>query len=338
MNKQRILYLDALRLLATFAVIFIHISSPGHRIFLNADNLCAEGNNMLCLSKLITYSVYNKLSHWAVPMFLMISGAVFLRPDKEVTIKSVFHKLIPRLAVPYFFWWFFYSMVFCVLHWASKESMGSGWLAPYSHLWFLPMLMGVYLIIPFLKTISASQNLMRYFLALWVIFTLLESFPYVNVIYDSMCIKFVMGYSGYFMLGYFLSTTEFNARKRKAVYILGITAALAAVLVDVLGKLYSISVLNSNAPLMMAISTALFVWFKQMDWSTRATLLNKMQPYLFGIYLIHALFVLVFIKEPLYGIMHPVLYVPLAVVVVFFISYGCVWVLHRLPYLKRVVE
>ena len=116
------------------------------------------------------------------------------------------------------------------------------------------------------------------------------------------------------------------------------SVALATVLLDVVGKLYSFSILNSNAPIMIAIATALFVWFKHKDWSSKASLLCKLQPYLFGIYLIHVVFVLVFTKEPLYGMIHPAIYIPSAVFIVFIISYGCIWVLYKIPYIRKVVE
>ena len=147
-------------------------------------------------------------------MFLMISGAVFLRPEKVVTIKYVFQKLIPRLAVPYFLGWLLYALVLCLFCVVLDKQISFDMFKPYSHLWFLPMLMGIYLIIPLLKIIAANRVLIRFFLVLWAIFTLLESLPCVNCVFDAMHVTFFMGYSGYFVLGYYLSSMEFDVQKR----------------------------------------------------------------------------------------------------------------------------
>lgn len=43
-KRQRVLYLDALRLIGTFAVIAIHLSSPGNRtVWLIDGELCGGG-------------------------------------------------------------------------------------------------------------------------------------------------------------------------------------------------------------------------------------------------------------------------------------------------------
>lgn len=329
-NKQRIPYLDALRLIATFAVIAIHMSSPGNR---NSVDYLTRGG-----SEVITFSFFNKLSHWAVPIFVMISGALFLNPNKAVTINDVFRKLFPRLAIPYFFWWAFYA---CLLSaWAvfAHKNWSIGYLAPYSHLWFLPMLMSIYLIIPLLKKVVESNSNMRYFLILWLVFTILESVHYLDKIFDVMYMEFVMGYSGYFVLGYFLSTIDIKPSKRKFVYVLATVMAASIVVLDVVKKIYSWNLFNSYMPFYVVMSTALFVWFKYHDWTRFSKLFGKVRPYLFGVYLIHIVFVLIFTEERFYYSLHPLIYLPVSIITIFFLSLGGTWVITKIPFLRKVVE
>lgn len=338
-KRQRVLYLDALRLIGTFAVIAIHLSSPGNRtVWLIDGELCGGGGNVLKFSELAAYSFFNKLSHWAVPVFVMISGAIFLNPSKKVTIGDVFRKLFPRLAIPYFFWWLFYAVLLSLWAFISHKGWSVGYLSPYSHLWYLPMLFSIYLIIPLLKKIVENKDNMKYFLVLWFVFTLLESVHYLDKVFELMYMRFVMGYSGYFVLGYYLSSNGFNLGKRRIVYIAGVAAAVLIVVVDIISKMYHWSLFNSYTPFYILMASALFLWFKNIEWSRYAKLLEVVQPYLFGVYLVHVVWVLMFTQDKIYHVIHPIIYLPLSIVIVFFLSLGCSWVFTKIPILKKVVE
>lgn len=330
-RKQRVLYLDALRLIATFAVIAIHMSSPGNR---NTNDYLTQGG----ISEIYTFSFFDKLSHWAVPIFVMISGALFLNPNKVIAINDVFRKLFPRLAIPYFFWWFFYACLLSACAVFTHKNWSLNYLTPCYHLWYLPMLMSIYLIVPLLKKIVESNSNMRYFLILWLVFTILESVHYLDKIFDVMYMKFVMGYSGYFVLGYFLSTTDIKPSKRKTIYILAIVAATSIVVLDVIKKIHHWSIFNSYMPLYVMMSTALFVWFRYHNWTRFSKLLGTVQPYLFGVYLIHVFFVSIFTEDNFYYSLHPLMYLPVSIITIFFLSLGCTWVITKIPFIRKVVE
>lgn len=84
------------------------------------------------------------------------------------------------------------------------------------HLWFVPMLVGVYLLIPMLKKIVEDHELLRYFLGLSLLFSFL--YPQLNVIMSLVDTElgrvinivggkfnfyFTAGFVSYFVLGYF---------------------------------------------------------------------------------------------------------------------------------------
>lgn len=66
----RLPYLDYLRVMAAAAVIMIHVSAQ------NWDNVPVMSSDW------IIFNLYNSLAQWAVPMFLMLSGALMLDPGK----------------------------------------------------------------------------------------------------------------------------------------------------------------------------------------------------------------------------------------------------------------
>lgn len=76
-NQQRIIYLDFLRALATIAVVIFHYDLTGNTK----------------LSETINISL-----NWCVPVFLMITGALFLNTSKEITELTMLKRTIPRIV------------------------------------------------------------------------------------------------------------------------------------------------------------------------------------------------------------------------------------------------
>ena len=90
-SNRRIEWLDSLRAIAILAVIVIHVSSP----VVNR----AYGSNM-------TYwwigHVFDSAVRFAVPLFLMISGAMLL--TKEYNLREFYKKRVVRVLLPFPFY------------------------------------------------------------------------------------------------------------------------------------------------------------------------------------------------------------------------------------------
>lgn len=161
-TDTRIIYLDYLRVLATFAVIILHISATK---WYDSQVHSLEWQ---------AYNLYDSLVRWAVPVFVMISGTLFLQ--KEIGIKVILKKYILRLLIAYVVWSFIYAMAYPVANAVLKGKHMQVWTimqkvfpAPY-HMWYIPMIIGLYLIIPLLKQMISSEYMMRIFLKLSIIF------------------------------------------------------------------------------------------------------------------------------------------------------------------------
>jgi surface polysaccharide O-acyltransferase-like enzyme len=88
----------------------------------------------------------------------MISGAFFLDPNKNIQMKKLFQKYILRLIIAYIFWSFFYAVeVFIlsneVLSLTSLKMIIKETITSHYHLEFLPMIIGLYLLVPILRLI-----------------------------------------------------------------------------------------------------------------------------------------------------------------------------------------
>lgn len=95
-SKNRIKYLDALRVVAAIAVIMLHTSAE-----------CWGQRDVASLEQNV-FTIYDSCVRWAVPVFLMISGALFL--GQEVPWKILYKKYIFRMIVAFVVWSSLYAV------------------------------------------------------------------------------------------------------------------------------------------------------------------------------------------------------------------------------------
>ncbi len=334
MAINRVLYFDLLRFLATIAVVMLHISSM---VYGNAEN----GS--------IAYWIglgYNVPTRWAVPVFVMLSGALFLNPSKEISLKSLYGKYILRLVVILIFWTLLYTYILDPsMYWmkglqADLRPLSFVYSFPY-HLWFLLMLIGVYLMIPILKVIASNAKATNYFLILWLIFSVLAYIPGVFASVTSLLkVNLVIGYSGYFLLGYKLSITETrNLTKTKVILLFILSIVLMYILI--FGGAYNIPFLEPLAPNVILFSTSVFLLAKHLDNRiTKFTALKKtlsfVQNDLLGVYLIHVFFTKTLCRPHFTNNLTPALSIPLFTVFVFVASLFTIKLLRKIPVVRHI--
>ena len=96
MKEQRIVYFDYLRIIAIFAVVVLHFAAQ------NWDNIDVSSFEWQ------VFNLYDAVAAWGVPVFVMISGALFL--GKELTLKKLYGKYILRIVTAFFFWSVLYAL------------------------------------------------------------------------------------------------------------------------------------------------------------------------------------------------------------------------------------
>lgn len=158
--SKRIVYLDILKIVAIFAVVMIHITGAQFGNY-STDSLEWAGINFI-----------DSASRWAVPIFVMVSGALFLDPNRKVSIHKLYTKNIFRIIIAFLFW----SVVFA-LYKAVKSDFSLGivefvktiLLGEY-HMWFMYMLAGLYALVPLLRPIATNKKLLTYAVAVCFFF------------------------------------------------------------------------------------------------------------------------------------------------------------------------
>ena len=137
-TRRRVIYFDILRIVAIFFVVFVHLAAQ-HWADVDVSSRAWFAFNLYCTT-----------GKWSVPIFVMISGALFLRRD--VSISAILKKNVARIATVFLFWSGCYALVYLVFRHAPLSVVLSQFITGHYHLWFLYMIVGLYLLIPLLVT------------------------------------------------------------------------------------------------------------------------------------------------------------------------------------------
>ncbi len=339
-DSKRIIYLDLLRIIATFMVIILHIAGgPWQSLPIHSINWQAA-------------NIYDSIVRCSVPLFVMISGALFLDPNKNITIKQIFSKYISRLVIAFLFWQIIYCSYYFFTVSTDIKSIIILFVTGYYHLWFLYMICGLYLITPILRKITEDEKITKYFLILALFFNsiipLLLKIPilsYFNTPFNNIVYHLTLGYSSYYVLGYYLSKKDLSKKQRKIIYgcsLLGfITVILGTIMLsNYNNKADELLFATSYLPVVLE-SIGLFVLVKySKNCFTNKTkqLIFNLSKYSFGIYLSHALVIdlLSNLKINVY-FANLFITIPLLALLIFIISLIISFILNKIPIIKKYI-
>ncbi len=260
--KERKINIDMLRTLSSFSIVLLHVSAS---YWSNTD----INSNQFTLMTL-----YNGICRSAVPVFLMISG-MFMIP-KDIQGITLLKKAL-KLVGYFFFWSFFYAtqslaIKFILYKTITPEDFCSfihELLFGHYHQWFLLMLAGIYLILPFIQKFCLDNKLVIYFIFLWLIFNFFSSLLPIGNFLSQLQMHFVIGYVGYFVLGYYLSHHTFKFKHRVFLYLIGIMATaytiIATIVESRITSTYVTAYYGSFSLNILLMSIAIFVFFQNIE-------------------------------------------------------------------------
>lgn len=336
-TQNRVIYADILRVLSMIAVIVIHVvATQFYKIEVKSYEWW-----MLNLS--------DSMSRWAVPIFVMISGMFLLDSKKEITLKNIFSKYIKKYIIIILIWNLIYAIIPCIYNRnINIQEFLQTIILGQTHIWFLYMIIGLYMITPFLRKIIQEGNLIKYYIVLWLIFALILN-PITEIfnlnilkelINEKLYINFVLGYTGYFLLGFYISKKNYN---KISMYIIGAVGFLITFIGTALisnGKLNTdlLQPLTINV-FMMGISLFLLIKDKFQNYKFKTiyvTIIEKLAKNSLGIYLIHYLIIGILSKLG-FSILefNVILGVIMETIIVFVISFIITEILSRIKILNK---
>ncbi len=295
-GKNRMIHFDLLRIFAAFSVVMLHSAA---QFWYTLDVNSTEW--------LIANS-YDAAFRFGVPIFVMISGALFLRPGYQLDVKRLYTHNILRLSVIYMVWSCAYGVFDSIFYGLAA----GGWKAVIRemisgryHLWFLPMIIGIYMLLPILKgwLEHAEEKSIRYFLGLFLIFQIgsetlraLTVTDELHQILDIPRIEMVCSYIGYFVWGYYLTHVGLGT-KWKRFFLWGAIPAVCAniLLGNLLARQRGVpdaGIYDSYGVFTFVVATTLFLiakdYFSKMSFSeTSSHLIQEVSACTLGIYLMH---------------------------------------------------
>ena len=157
-QTKRILWLDYARAVAIFFVVICH-ATEGSYYFIRM------GEKEVTFFVWLTENILFTFGRLGVPLFVMISGGLMLR--KEYNIKEFYKQRLFPLVVTTEIWiiiCYFLSLFIKGNEYGTKDFLYNLFFlkqSPLSHMWYMPMILGLYLVVPLiskaLKTVSFAD-------------------------------------------------------------------------------------------------------------------------------------------------------------------------------------
>ena len=201
-------FLDVLRVLATCAVVLMHVLT-GATDVTDASIVPEYRSLLLSVMDLVT---------WCVPIFLLISGYLFLNPERTLTYPVMIKKYCRRIALAILLFGVPYAAselvvaerIFRVMMIPEALKMtltGHTW----SHMWYLYLILFLYLITPLLKKVLRVLPVWGVVAMMAVIFLGSSVAPFLNKVLDVNSIPVLPDggvYFLYYLCGYLFAVRE----------------------------------------------------------------------------------------------------------------------------------
>jgi surface polysaccharide O-acyltransferase-like enzyme len=331
---------DDIKLLATFLVILLHVSSF-----------------YIINSELFSYNwwvanFFESISRFCVPVFFIVSGFLTFNSNCEIGL-SFLKRKVSRILLPFIFWSAFYmGFSFLKIIYLGKEIDPVFFLnelvlyGSYYHLWFLYSMIVIFLIAPFIKkVIIYNSNLALFISVLFIlIINILEVYFTASKNYSLQSLPVLILsflYLPYFILGGLISYSYFNClSKQVGVLLFSLGVIITFVLASLFGISYSYFYLS--LPVFLTSISAVSL-FSQQYVVIDVGFFSLISKYLFGIYLVHPFVLdLIYFFNKLFSSyislnFNVVFYIPLLTLIVFCLSFLICFVFSYSNYFRRTI-
>ncbi len=311
MEKERIVFLDYVRVFACFLVILVHASEnyyagPGSTDMVGPTSLLANETDRLWVS------VYDGFSRMSVPLFMIISAYLLTPMSEGQTSWQFYKRRFLRILPPMFIFSVLYSTLPMLWGQIGADTMKTdlsrillNFPTLAGHFWFLYPLIGIYLFIPiispWLRKATAAEE--RFFLLLFAISTCI---PFLNRFCGEVwgqcfwneyhMLWYFSGYLGYLMLAHYIRVHLTWSCTRKlvvgaiALVVGAVSTILSFYLQAVPETLLSTPVIEVGwafcTPTVLCLTSGAFLMMSCIGGKPKA-LITDLSKLSFGIYLMH---------------------------------------------------
>mgnify|MGYP000569081459 CR=1 FL=1 len=334
-SRPDIFYIHLLRAVAATAVIAIHVLGPYRFMY-----------QQIPFDAWYSATAINSLSRWAVPIFMMITGALLIRPDQQLDLPLFFRKRLLKVLVPFLAW----SLIYVGITGLQDGSAAARTALLHSpsepvwyHLWFFYDFIPLYLVVLLLSPLIAKMNEQQLLIliAAWLTLTLAHLLKIPTPLRQSTIL-----YSGYLVLGWYLF--YYPSRKQLKVWV---ALGIAAMAVNLVGSWLAAEAKGKYSSMFMGyktlntavIAAMLFVLAQQYGGKIHGRLhklIVSVSTYSLGIYLVHPIFLIPVrtrIETSPLSFGHPALAIPALTLVTLLLAWGTTALLARVPVVRKLV-
>lgn len=307
MNKK--MYIEWLRCIAMFCVVLVHVCVTARTDFPIHTKL--EDSLVVCVTNIL---------HFAVPVFFMITGALFLNPQKKISLELLLKKYTLKyiLGILVFGWGFaFMEQLFGgfnnLPHKLVKSFLlmlqGKSW----NHMWYLYALVGIMLSMPIWKMVvkvcEEEKNISMLKYITGVIFFFTSVIYFIDKITDTKFgIVFPIGviYIGYLLTGYMIDKEYIKIGKCVAISMIIISSAIiigCGCLYVYKGYDWAQEIGQYNSPIVIILSVGVFALAKAVvkeedtgKCDTKKNIIAFISANSYGVYIVHMLVINIIYK------------------------------------------
>ena len=337
MGKTRVEWIDLVRAIAILTVLYIHAT---------------DGIFIISSDAILNYTLSSRIFNFAslfigrigVPFFLMITGYLLLdRSYNDERVRKFWEKNCKGLIIITIIWAAIYAVSLQFITVGSGQvNVGEAGNLFFSHMWYMPMIIGMYLSMPFvseaLKKFSSNT--------IWqatIVFTLLAFLlPFITLVLDmhgiqNVNIQYCLGFSGgiygiYIILGYLVKKGQFKDFDSIKLGLIVIISFMICLFFQYYAftKGYGFH-LWYEFPFILTGSFALFELCSRMGKVRAYPIVSFLAKYSFAVFLVHNLF-----RLPLLPIIVQLPYTePVKAIILWILliilSYTAVVIIYRIP-------
>lgn len=313
----------------------------------------------------ITANVIECVLYFAVPVFLMISGATLINYREKYDTKTFFYKRIKKTVIPFIAWSLFGAIFYAssigggVTDTAFMEKPLEYLIDGILHTKFVGIygffigLFTLYLMIPLFAAVEEAEKKRVFIYLVSLGFVLNFLFPFLDRVLPGTLFSGVIrldigngnGYLWYALTGYLLTHFEVSKKERYVIYLLGAAGLLLHIggtwrLSFEAGEVVKTYKGYGNVPCML-YSVAIFCLAKQLfAQPVRLAFFHRLilllGRYSFAIYLLHWFMIKVLryyfpinVHAIIYRLGTPLVIIPICILIA--------WGLRKVPLLRQIV-
>ena len=239
-RKKRIISYDIARTLAIFLVVLCHATELTYTIYFKQPELVG-GATKIIASTLFT------LGRLGVPLFLFLTGALVLKKqiNEDDDVLAFYKKNLLPLVIVNFSWVIIYNIFFLLnghSDYVSCENIIKEALfmkvVPIMNMWYIPMIVGIYIGIPFVAKIVKIFSRKSLSIGALVVFVACFVFPFIRFLLSTggimlehqpvftLDLSFLGGtYGLYIIIGYWATSSKNTKVVKPLELMIGAIAA-----------------------------------------------------------------------------------------------------------------